>query len=1119
MKLINLSVENFGVLHDVSVDCHAGLNIFCRDNGAGKTTLAAFLCAMLYGLPASRKSDLAENERKKYLPWQGGVFGGSMTFSVRGKTYRAERQFAEGASAKRDTFVLYDLSDNSVSDDYSEALGQELFGIDAVAFERSAYLPQKLLSGDRTNESITSKLNRAIGGGGDDADSAGLYRTAAAVLDRQRQYYAKHGGAGYIASLEQSLAELHEKEYAALTAKADAERYAAEADALAAEIAALQVQKQTLSEVLRTAQTRKAVLAHGRSLLANRDTQLSAAAEKRQFLHLDDEAGIARGQYGDAAAAAAEKSVHLSDSLQLRLDAATEAVTRAGEEQARIARLFRSGMPDEAVLETLANDVRLLGEDTENPSDGGQLLPDCFSEEELSRHTGQALMHAQMTEVLAQPKEALARYRAACAEAGMEENDPLPDDDTLQAYADVLGAIARNREAQAQLLPQKQEADAALQKQETEYASIPAQQEIVAMRSRFDALRGRTEEIEELEARQRLAVQVTEHLRRSRRIKIGVGAGLLVAAAALIAVFCFGHDMRMLIAGGVTALPGLLLLILGLFTAPEENDEARALEDAALKRLCTKKSDYEVEKTAIYEFLDRIGGDAAAVMDENDAAERFDAAASAAREREVLSERAESLGRRLQALTEEEAQLCASLTSYTRSGGGELADIGEDRAVFAAYRRKLQVCAAALQARLAEKETRAKAHARQDALALALDRYLGELSSSCPDKVQKQGDTENGSYTDRMAAWCRTADLLRMQMGERTKKQEYRRTVEMRLTAQLDAILADGADLPDCTAASGVLPRAQAVLALCKSYRNLAAEKAELAGQRAELREQLERCQEELDAFLAGYFSAPMPTAAEGLQLIRGREAALAQDMQYLRDAQRQLNAFLAEHGMTEEALTAALASSDACSAQQPDTEAIEALEMKLQEKTEARAKALQDAAHASRAGAEAVSLRAQIVRTEQTLADANRALSVIRRTQECLDAAKTALSTRYLAHMQERFRVYWSRLTGCTAEEAAGLSLDAALAPQTEVLGARRDAAYFSRGTQDCIDFCVRLALIDAMYTDGGTKTDAPLPPLLLDDPFVNLDKTHLAAARALLDDIADRFQILYFVCHESRM
>ena len=68
-------------------------------------------------------------------------------------------------------------------------------------------------------------------------------------------------------------------------------------------------------------------------------------------------------------------------------------------------------------------------------------------------------------------------------------------------------------------------------------------------------------------------------------------------------------------------------------------------------------------------------------------------------------------------------------------------------------------------------------------------------------------------------------------------------------------------------------------------------------------------------------------------------------------------------------------------------------------------------------------------------------------------------------------------------------------------------------------MNFCVRLAMIDAMYTDGGRKKNGYLPPLLLDDPFVNLDEGHLAAAKELLSEIAERFQILYFVCHESRI
>ena len=348
MKLIRLSVENFGVLHNEVVDCHTGLNVFCRENGAGKTTLAAFLCAMLYGLPSSRKTDLEENERKKYQPWQGGPFGGSMTFSVGEKTYRAERYFAEGTSTKRDTFVLYDLSDNTVSNDYSEHLGYELFGLDAAAFARSAYLPQRLTNDDRGTDSITAKLSAAVDGGTDDGD--GMYRTAAALLDKQRQYYQKQGGRGYLAQLDERLTKLHEKEYAARNARADAERFTEEAQKLQTALAGLHTEKQRLWEDHNTAATRQAVFAHGRSLAGHRDAQLAAAAEKRQFLHLDDDAGISVGQFGENAILKAEKAVREASLLRDKLALTEENISRAGEDQIRIAARFADGIPGAHLL-------------------------------------------------------------------------------------------------------------------------------------------------------------------------------------------------------------------------------------------------------------------------------------------------------------------------------------------------------------------------------------------------------------------------------------------------------------------------------------------------------------------------------------------------------------------------------------------------------------------------------------------------------------------------------------------------------------------------------------------------------------------------------------------------
>ena len=77
---------------------------------------------------------------------------------------------------------------------------------------------------------------------------------------------------------------------------------------------------------------------------------------------------------------------------------------------------------------------------------------------------------------------------------------------------------------------------------------------------------------------------------------------------------------------------------------------------------------------------------------------------------------------------------------------------------------------------------------------------------------------------------------------------------------------------------------------------------------------------------------------------------------------------------------------------------------------------------------------------------------------------------------------------------------------------GQTRSMESFSRGWRDAVEFCVRLSLTDALYTEGEK------PFLLLDDPFVNLDDRRLMAARALLEQLAERYQILYLVCHSER-
>lgn len=201
MRILRLHAVNFGTLSDFRMELSEGLNVLHRHNGWGKSTLAAFIKAMLYGLPATTKQSLDENERRKYTPWQGGEYGGTLEFSSAKGAFRIERFF--GAKESADSFALYDLATNLPSTAYTSMVGVELFGIDADGFERTVYLSQRAVKAKGENTSITAKLGGLL----EDVDDIGSYDQAAAALDKKRKYYVMTGNKGRIAELERKCAE------------------------------------------------------------------------------------------------------------------------------------------------------------------------------------------------------------------------------------------------------------------------------------------------------------------------------------------------------------------------------------------------------------------------------------------------------------------------------------------------------------------------------------------------------------------------------------------------------------------------------------------------------------------------------------------------------------------------------------------------------------------------------------------------------------------------------------------------------------------------------------------------------------------------------------------------
>lgn len=266
MRLIECYIENFGGLSQYHCSFEPGLTALQAPNGFGKTTLAEFIRAMFYGFPRAGRA-LEKNRRKKYRPWQGGRYGGNLTFEHEGATYRIERSF--GAAPASDTFTLYDMATHTRSGRFSPDIGVELFQLDADSFERSTYLPQLRDALPLATDNIQAKLGDLV----DDANDVNNYEKAVRALQAKRSSLIPfRGQGGAVGQAQQKITELE----TALTA---CRGRLPELDALRRELAGDR-QRQRDGEAERDDvldKLRLASEAAGRATVADRLSQLEAA--------------------------------------------------------------------------------------------------------------------------------------------------------------------------------------------------------------------------------------------------------------------------------------------------------------------------------------------------------------------------------------------------------------------------------------------------------------------------------------------------------------------------------------------------------------------------------------------------------------------------------------------------------------------------------------------------------------------------------------------------------------------------------------------------------------------------------------------------------------------------
>ena len=148
MKLIECYIAGFGALQDRSYRFDEGLSVFCQHNGAGKSTLAAFLKAMLYGMPSYKANSKGFEDRRHYFPFGGGAYGGSLTLSFQGETYCITRRF-DAKSEVKDAMSV--TCQGAPTDALGKIPGRTIFQVDSDSFERTAFFtadPGELAVGD-----------------------------------------------------------------------------------------------------------------------------------------------------------------------------------------------------------------------------------------------------------------------------------------------------------------------------------------------------------------------------------------------------------------------------------------------------------------------------------------------------------------------------------------------------------------------------------------------------------------------------------------------------------------------------------------------------------------------------------------------------------------------------------------------------------------------------------------------------------------------------------------------------------------------------------------------------------------------------------------------------------
>ena len=237
-------------------------------------------------------------------------------------------------------------------------------------------------------------------------------------------------------------------------------------------------------------------------------------------------------------------------------------------------------------------------------------------------------------------------------------------------------------------------------------------------------------------------------------------------------------------------------------------------------------------------------------------------------------------------------------------------------------------------------------------------------------------------------------------------------------------------------------------------------------------------------------------SAALSLALNLGERETLARSR--LEGAQRLTQALRAQGGreLTDEAEPAQPALSLEQAAQETG---------RLQVELERLDRSLNQARGKQQAMGDPAALSARLEQVTEELERREREYQAISIAMDTLQQANAQLQQRFSPQLNRAAGALLSRLTGGKYRTLSlDKELDASAAGERDVLP--HSALYLSKGTVDQIYLAVRLAVCDLCLPDA---------PLVLDEALAAFDDVRAKRALELLQDLAQKRQILLFSCH----